>query len=228
MKNFIKKQINKLLIYLLMLTILLLVGNIFKISIFNLVSIWSFITSIFGIFLGKTWIEDYKLEINKELEKNKSELSKELEKYKTKLSSYTLVTKLQYDLEFKIYTEIYEKMFLLYIETDKLMPVLCNADDLTNENIQKRLNSFSVIYNETSNSINKYRPFYSKEIYEILKETRDICHKESIATQLIIQNIGINFNYAASMVRKDKIKENLEKISEVIRNRIKNMKIIED
>lgn len=223
MVKFLKKQINKLLIYLLILTILLLVGKIFKISIFNLVSIWSFITSIFGIFLGKTWVEDYKLEINKELEKNKNELSKELEKYKTKLSSYTLVTKLQYDLEFKIYTEIYEKMFLLNIETEKLRPII----DVGGVNIRERLNSFSNIYNEISRLINKYRPFYSKEIYEALIEIRNKCLEESIEVETSIDDIKY-YNFAFALERKRKIKENLEKVSDLIRKRIENMKIIED
>ena len=36
------------------------------------------------------------------------------------------------------------------------------------------------------------------------------------------------FNYAESAARKDKINLNLEIISNLIRNRIENMKIIED
>ena len=217
MVNFFKKQFFKIVVYILILVFINSLWFFSEWNIFVLVSLNSLITSLFTFTIGKTWLEDYKLEINKELEK-----------YKTKLSNYTLVTKLQYDLEFKIYTEIYEKMFLLYIETDKLMPARCGIDDLTNENIEKRLKVFYAIYNETSNLINKYRPFYSKEIYEILKKTRDICFKESVATELIIQKVGITFNYVISMAQKDQIRENLEKISNLIKVRIENMKIIED
>lgn len=217
MIDFIKRQFLKIIIY---IVVIILINTLWLFSKWNISILGIFnslITSLFTFIISKTWLEDYKLEINKELEK-----------YKTKLSNYTLVTKLQYDLEFKIYTEIYEKMFSLYIETDKLMPGMCGIDYLTNENIEKRLKGFFVIYNETSNLINKYRPFYSKEIYEILKKTRDICFEESVATESSIQKVGITFNYAISMARKDQIRENLEKISNLIKVRIENMKIIED
>lgn len=212
MINFFKKQFFKIAVYII---ILVLLNGLWFFSEWNisiLVSLNSLITSLFTFIIGKTWLEDYKLEVNKELEK-----------YKIKLSGYTLVTKLQYDLEFKIYTEIYEKMFLLYIETEKLRPII----DIVGANIQERLNSFSNIYNETSKLINKYRPFYSEEIYKILTETRNECLKESKEVEVSIDNINY-YSYSRSLVRKKEIKENLEKISILIRQRIENMKIIED
>ena len=212
MINFLKKQFFKITVYIIILILINVLWFFSEWNISILVSLNSLITSLFTFIIGKTWLEDYKLEVNKELEK-----------YKIKLSGYTLVTKLQYDLEFKIYTEIYEKMFLLYIETEKLRPII----DVAGANIRERLNSFSNIYNETSRLINKYRPFYSEEIYNILTETRNECLKESTEVEISIDDIKY-YNYAHSLVRKREIKENLEKISILIRNRIENMKIIED
>lgn len=80
-----------------------------------------------------------------------------MESYKTKLFGYTLVFKLQYDLEFKIYTEIYEIIFLLYIETDKLQPVIDNLPiekEAFKIEITNRVNHFGKLYNKTSNTIN--------------------------------------------------------------------------
>ena len=138
---FFKKQVFKIIVY---IVILILVNALWFFSEWNisiLVSLNSLITSLFTFIIGKTWLEDYKLEINKELEK-----------YKIKLSSYTLVTKLQYDLEFKIYTEVYENIFKLFIETSKLKPAM----DIStcDEDIIKRLNNFSKVYNKTSDTIN--------------------------------------------------------------------------
>ena len=170
-------------------------------------------------------MEDYKNEWNQKLEDYKNKLDAELETHKAKLSGYTLVTKLQYDLEFKIYTEIYEEMFNLYIETSKLKPMFDVTT--TNEDIIKRLEVFTPTYNETSNIINKYRPFYSNEIYSIMLETRDICNEEATAVHLTLQSTSYRFNYMESRKRKDRIKNNLEEISNLIRKRIVNMKIVE-
>lgn len=220
MIKFLKKQFIKLLIYIIILgfiTILFFYCNWNKNTLLSIISL---ITSIFIAFIGKTWIDDYKLEIDKELEN-----------YKIKLSSYTLVTKLQYDLEFKIYTEIYEMMFLLYIETDKLHPLIDNLPtekEAFKTEIINRLNRFGKLYNKTSNTINKYRPFYSNEIFEILRETRDLCLKESKKVSLTVISYPKPFDYIKSIDRKEEIKENLEIISNLIKNRIENMKIIED
>lgn len=139
MIKFLKKQFIKLLIYIIILGLISILFFSRNWDKNTLLSVISLITSIFIAFMGKTWIDDYKLEIDKELEN-----------YKIKLSSYTLVTKLQYDLEFKIYTEIYDKIFSLYIETQKLKPII----DVQNPDIAKRLKEFSILYNETSHLIN--------------------------------------------------------------------------
>lgn len=216
MINFIKKQFFKILVYLVVIIPVSLLWIYKGWSISLLGTYISLVTSIFTLVMSKTWLEDYKLEINKELEK-----------YKTKLSSYTLVTKLQYDLEFKIYTEIYEKMFLLYVETDKLKP---DWDiETTDEIILERVGKFNIIYNDVSNLINKYRPFYSKELYDILIQTRNFAYEESRSLQLSIAvNVRRVFNIIKSHERKENMKLNLDKISELIRQRIENMKIIED
>lgn len=217
---FFKKQSLKIFIYIIILGIITILFSYYNLDKNTLLSVISLITSIFIAFMGKTWIDDYKLEIDKELEN-----------YKTKLSGYTLVTKLQYDLEFKIYTEIYEMMFLLYIETDKLHPPIDNPPtekEAFKTEITNRLNRFGNLYNKTSNTINKYRPFYSEKIFEVLRETRDLCHKESIEVSLIITLYSRPFDYIKSMDRKEKIRINLEIISNLIRSRIENMKIIEN
>lgn len=216
MITFLKRQFFKIMSYIIILVLINILWLFNKWNVSVLISFNSLVTSIFTLVMSKTWIEDYKLEINKELEK-----------YKTKLSSYTLVTKLQYDLEFKIYTEIYEKMFLLYIETAKLKP---DWDiETTDEIILERVGKFGIIYDDVSNLINKYRPFYSRELYDILIQTRDFAYEESRSLQLSIAvNVRIVFDFVKSHERKENMKLNLDKLSELIRQRIENMKIVED
>ena len=212
MIKFLKKQFIKLLLYVVIIVVITLSFSHYNLYKNTLLSIISLITSIFIAFMGKTWIDDYKLEIDRELEN-----------YKIKLSSYTLVTKLQYDLEFKIYTEIYDKIFSLYIETQKLKPII----DVQNPDIAKRLKEFSILYNETSHLINKYRPFYSQEIYEKLTNTRDRCGQEAsdVEASLVCPN---QYNFAYAKHKKEEIKKNLEIISNLIKKRIENMKIVEE
>ena len=212
--KFFKRQLYKILLYVLILIILTLIGYLFGVPTSILSNISSFVTFIFIVILQKTWLEDYK-----------SELDKKLETYKAKLSGYTLVTKLQYDLEFKIYTEIYEGIFKLYVETCELKPII--DVKTTDKDITNRLDKFSLIYNNTSDIINKYRPFYSNEIYNILIKTRNICREEADAVKFTLQPASLRFNYVVSLNNKDKIRENLEKVSNLIRKRIENMKIVE-
>lgn len=209
MINFLKKQINKIIIWILIIVVLFLIGLIFKIPISILISTLSFVTSIFIGFLGKTWLEDYKLEINKELEKNKNELSKELEEYKTKLTSYTLVTKLQYDLEFKVYTELAFKI----TDTLESLSKFTTSYKLLTEKSLKEESEKNIL--ELLNTAIKYKPFYPKPIYEIV---------ENITNEMA-KVYGEKSNKKNTT---NEIYKKYEKYSELVRIRIENMKIIED
>lgn len=221
--NFLKKQCIKILIYIIILGIITILFSYYNLDKNTLLSVISLITSIFIAFMGKTWIDDYKLEIDRELENHKLKINKELESYKTKLSGYTLVTKLQYDLEFKIYTEISEKIFLLYVETQTITdsPFIPTI-------IKEKIEKISNTYNITSNLINKYKPFYPKEIYNLLIETRNLCYEETKEFEENLKTNLKNFDIQLSEDRIEKIGQNIDHISELIRKRIEKMKIIED
>ncbi|MEE0137073.1 hypothetical protein [Fusobacterium ulcerans] len=211
MKSFIKKQIGKIIPYILSVIILFLIGVIFKIQISILISTLSFITSIFTIILEKTWLEDYK-----------NKLDAELETHKAKLSKYTLVTKLQYELEFKIYTEIYELIQLNF------QTVAGMVNDIKSN--RKRDNHLEIIkkYNETGASVLsntlKNRPFYQEEIFNSILKIDGINKK--------ICDIYVNF-IENSIITEDAEKlatdvgKRLINLSILIRKRIENMKIIE-
>lgn len=201
MKNFITKEI---IIWFSFIIALFLIGVIIKIDYSILMSVLSLFTSIFVLIYNR------KLEIDK-----------------IKLSSYTLVTKLQYDLEFKIYTEIYEKIFRLYIETDKLKPIL--DVQTTKEDMEARLKEFANIYDITSKVINQYRPFYSERIYNLLIFIRNMCCEDAMDVRCSLDSTKkIKFDYKKSKEIKEDIKNKLNELSDLIRQRIENMKIIEN
>lgn len=112
-------------------------------------------------------MEDYKNEWNQKLEDYKNKLDAELETHKAKLSGYTLVTKLQYDLEFKIYTEIYEKLAKFFIATKELNAAM-DTEKVT------ELKKIDSIYKKQLEciftKIDIHKPFYSEEIYSKIDE----------------------------------------------------------
>lgn len=212
MKNFIKKQVDKIILYVLIVVILFLIGIIFNIQISILISTLSFITSIFAIILEKTWLEDYK-----------NELNRELETHKAKLSGYTLVTKLQYDLEFKIYTEIVP----LSVKYGMLIAQLIDQIErkMDNDKITEKIKNTLKMYDELENMITKYSPFYLEEISKniiILLRTG----------MKIMEEANKYMKSSFCDIKECKINEkimmlNSRKISDLIRERIENMKILD-
>nr|DAE74115.1 MAG TPA: hypothetical protein [Caudoviricetes sp.] len=208
--KFLKNQIYKILIYILILAILSLIGYSFKIESSILANVSSFITFIFVIILQKTWLEDYK-----------SELDKKLETHKAKLSGYTLVTKLQYELEFKIYIEIHglvESHFR--IVSDMIFQIENNKIKDKSGLIKKYEESHEKILS----NMYKNKPFYQKEI----------CNKISIISSLNSEIFYIYIDFSegdlikVELAKKGRdIGDTLEELSDLIRERIENMKIVE-
>ena len=167
-------------------------------------------------------MEDYKNEWNQKLEDYKNKLDAELETHKAKLSKYTLVTKLQYELEFKIYTEIYELIQLNFQTVSGMV------NDIKSN--RKRDNHLEIIkkYNETGASVLsntlKNRPFYQEEIFNSILKIDGINKK--------VCDIYVNF-IKNSIITEDAEKlatdvgKRLINLSILIRKRIENMKIIE-
>lgn len=212
MKSFIKKQIGKIIPYILSVIILFLIGVIFKIQISILISTLSFITSIFTIILEKTWLEDYK-----------NELNRELETHKAKLSGYTLVTKLQYDLEFKIYTEIVPVSSKYGILIAQLIDQIERKMD--NDKITEKIKNTLKMHDELENKIAKYSPFY---LEDISKNMIILLH----TGMKIMEEANKYMKSSFCDIKECKINEeimilNSRKISDLIRKRIENMKIVE-
>lgn len=197
MINFLKKQFLKITVYIIILALINSLWFFSKWDIFILFIFNSFITSIFTFVMSKTWLEDYKLEMNKELEK-----------YKTKLSGYTLVTKLQYDLEFKIYTELAFKI----ADTLESLSKFILSDKLKEKNFKEK-NEKSII--ELMSMVIKYKPFYPEPIYEIA---------ENIAKEMA----EIHGKKSNSKNTTNEIYKKYIEYSRLVKIRIENMKIIED
>lgn len=194
------------------------------------------LTTVFVWIMNKTFsidyqtknekeLKEYQRKIDKELEDYKNKLDAELETHKAKLKKYTLVTKLQFDLEFEIYTEICDSVFELYVAVQELSPSFDTV--ITIEIANERMDSFVDAYNELSNEINKYRPFYSNNIFEILIKIREIACLAGASFESSYILSGEEFNYKEYRERIKKMKESIDESCKLIKERIENMKIVE-
>lgn len=133
--------------------------------------------------IGKSWanifVEKNKAKLNKDLECYKNELKKEYTKYNLNSEKATYISKAQYDNEFKIYMEIWDKMSICIRESINLYPMGIEnvpIDEKEKEEYQiKKYQRYAEAFNEYSTFINKYAPFYKKDFYEKFSEVRKSC-----------------------------------------------------
>ena len=207
MKEFIKKQCVKIALYIGVLIVLSFIGYIFEINVSILANISSVITFIFVIILQKTWLEDYK-----------SELDRTLETHKAKLSGYTLVTKLQYELEFEIYTELFGSLMEMLYSARGIIKFREDRGDFY-------LDKYFDDSNKFSEKLQKYYPFYSKKIYSICREI--FFEGQEIKKEYEKYKSTGNFDEDTCNEKFSHMSDLKEVVSELIRKRIENMKIVE-
>lgn len=209
MKEFIKKQCVKIGLYIVILIVLLVIGYIFEINVSILANISSVITFIFVIILQKTWLEDYK-----------SGLNTTLETYKAKLVGYTLVTKLQYELEFSIYKEIYGELMLIMSKMGKLSELISKEE---NNHLSTEKENWKKEKEKIDLKILQNQPFYSKEIAnQITKIVGTFSAIVENIENINDANLTKNFTFVVMTTV-----EEIENLATLIRERIENMKIVE-
>lgn len=206
MKEFIKKQCVKIVLYIVILIVLSFIGYIFEINVSILANISSVITFIF---VKKTWLEDYK-----------SGLNTALETHKAKLVGYTLVTKLQYELEFSIYKEIYGELMLIMSKIGKLSELVSKGE---NNQLNTEKENWKKEKEKIDLKILQNQPFYSKDIANQI--TVIVGTFDAIVEN--IENINdANLTKNFTSVVMTTVKE-IQNLATLIRERIEKMKIVE-
>lgn len=136
----------------------------------------------------------YQNQKDKELAIYKNSINKELEIYKSKLIDRTLVTKLQYELEFEIYKELYSDLVELCL------------------NLENKKEDVVLLKNIFDKKTLKYSPFMEDEIMEHFKKI------------YFVIEFHINSKSVFTLIE---ITNDLKTLSNLIKKRITNMKIIE-
>ena len=136
----------------------------------------------FGGVLANKLLESEKAEHSQELEKYKNELSEQLNKVKAVSDKELYITKVQYDNEYKIYMEIWEKLHKCIVYTLQLYPqgienVPVDKKEMLEYQL-KKYKKYAECYNDFSLTVDKYAPFYKKEFYEKFVELRKLCGQQ--------------------------------------------------
>lgn len=93
-----------------------------------------------------------------------------------------LIHKIQFEKEFTIYQELWKKLIDLKIFASLLRPEfeVVNGEQTDDERKKVRLEEFNLAFKECFNLYEKYKPFYSEEIYEEIRKTILIANREVI------------------------------------------------
>ncbi len=199
--------------------------------------------------LGKVWanriLEKEKSEHAKEIEHYKSELKKELQRINAIQDKALYISKAQYDNEYGIYQEIWEKMFDCVIHTRHLYPSGLTDRPVDGEGLEKYnmdiYKRYTEAFNQFSLAAERNAPFYKKEFYDVFICARQKCNE--IGNIFKMYEIDVKYSMSFAMARDTKmdtktnekvygtfhteIEELSAKLREDIRNYLLSLRLVE-
>lgn len=149
-------------------------------------------------------------DITKKVEGIKSEYNAQTERLKVELSKDLHIHQIQFEKEFEVYVEIWEKLMEWEFSINALHTLTVFGSEAKNVNNEEEIRDLvEVQYWQFIDLVRKRRPFYSGEIYNKLAQL----------TKLIVKNTDLfSWNDKPQITREDlkNIKNNYKKISEAI------------
>ena len=152
---------------------------------------------------------------------------------KVKIETSNAIYKMQFEKEFNIYIEIWEKLFKVKKFTLSLLPIFDDKlpDDLVEREREyiRRYKKFVKTYNSFSKVLIKYKPFYNEIIYTKLVEIRKILYDEGkYFNEIKIKKTLKHSDYLFFMHNPEKV-EKLEMLimetSEMMKITLKDFKL---
>ena len=133
---------------------------------------WSIgVSAIVAVGISALWA----IYFNRIKEGQKAEFQKQIEELKTRNDKLNYISKTQFDVEFKMYQELSEYSFQMFLDVNSLFPIYDtlpkdeeDQKKLFKERYDKALNSFV----EFQNVLHKNAPFISKDLYELFENFR--------------------------------------------------------
>lgn len=134
--------------------------------------------------LGKVWanriFEKEKIKYEKDLEDYKKEINVEMQKLKTLDEKALYITKIQYEKEFEIYLNIWKALVECVRATKNLYPIYEEAPTKEDELEEFNKNKYSIYakaYNSFLEITTSFAPFYQEDFYTDLYELRLRCNQ---------------------------------------------------
>lgn len=108
-------------------------------------------------------------------------MEKELTAIKVKQDSILFMTNKQYEKEYEIYLELFEKLAEMILCVNSLFPTVTELPANEKERLQhyeKLYKPCNDAYNELLTAQKKYGPFYQKNVREKLEEVLGLCFRQ--------------------------------------------------
>lgn len=187
---------------------------------------------LFTAGMGYAWkyftdrrIQSLQASLQKEISKVNSRLDKQKE-------SFVHVFKAKFDLEIKVYQELWSAMFFLRDAIFQMSPIMRDVPfGETPDNRRAELVELHKVYNEARNNTLviwvKHQPFYPQDIHDKIFVFMEACRKEGFRVKM-----GIQQGQSVLLEKKDENFNEIEaaynKTCDMIRTRLDQISIIDD
>ncbi len=176
--------------------------------------------------LGRLWanriFEKEKIKYEKDLEDYKKEINIEMQKLKTLDEKALYITKIQYEKEFEIYQNIWKSLVECIRASKNLYPIFQEvpSDEAELEEFNKnKYTTYVSAYNSFLEITTSYAPFYQEEFYNDLLELRKRCNEIGIIFKEYTFDVKYSLTYA--MARDTKLdKEDRKKVYQTLPSEI--------
>lgn len=184
-------------------------------------------------FLGKVWIDriasreaerrDAKLaELRAQFEQRGNELKAQLD---IAVQRTVHVDKLQFEHEYEIYRNAWERLFALRQATMSLRPMMdqVHLNETKEERMRQRIGEFRVQHNLFLEIVEMNKPFYPEKVYTALANVREKCREEVINYEYTERSHKEYWSEARN--NQDEILALINAACEAIRTRVSEVRV---
>lgn len=160
-------------------------------------------------------------EVTDKIESTKTVYLEKVEKLRYELSSKSQYSRLRFEKELEILRLIWPTLHELKEKVLSLRPVMdagLNEGETMESRKRERAEAYLGAFRAFSLAVEHNRPFYSHEIWQGLKELKDICWSEAVDWRFH-DGSGLDY-WDKAMENQKKISEKIDSLADLIRKRL--------
>ena len=194
----------------------------------------SVLVAALSAFLGKIWIERIanreRQRSDEKLARLQSQLDKQGDELRAKLDvgvqRTVLVDKVQFEHEYEIYRQAWERMVALRSAVLRVRPMLDQVDpkESKEERVARRIGECREPYNAFLEIIEKSKPFFPAQVYSSLDAVREQCRLELIDCEYVDRSHSEYWKEARK--NRDELLRLIDGACEAIRTRIADVRVV--